>query len=206
MAIIVVAPAISAHFTPVVSGGVDSVVDSIGHAVDSQFTGAAESRRGSGNWHSTPDSQQADDKDRPADPLGRHQVYLNQSGTGLSSVIGLKAGAVTRIIDGDTLDVEGKRVRLALVNTPERGEFGYKDATAYVSSKCPVGSVAVYDVDDGQPGGSYDRVIAKVICHYSSDAVSINEMLVTSGHAEILERFCTKSEFAREAWAQSYGC
>jgi endonuclease YncB( thermonuclease family) len=35
---------------------------------------------------------------------------------------------VTEIVDGDTIDINNMRVRLALVNTPERGESGYTKA------------------------------------------------------------------------------
>ena len=31
-------------------------------------------------------------------------------------------GIVTKVIDGDTLDINGTRIRLALVDTPERGQ------------------------------------------------------------------------------------
>lgn len=34
-------------------------------------------------------------------------------------------GKVTRIIDGDTLEVDGRRIRLALVDAPEINEPGY---------------------------------------------------------------------------------
>jgi hypothetical protein len=36
-------------------------------------------------------------------------------------------GTVTEIVDGDTLDVNNARVRLALVNTPETGAVGYNE-------------------------------------------------------------------------------
>src|SRR5688572_14560836 len=38
------------------------------------------------------------------------------------------SGPVTYIVDGDTLDINDVRVRLALVDTPERGEIGYQPA------------------------------------------------------------------------------
>lgn len=33
------------------------------------------------------------------------------------------SGIVTHIVDGDTLDIGNKRIRLALVDTPERGDI-----------------------------------------------------------------------------------
>lgn len=35
---------------------------------------------------------------------------------------------MTEIVDGDTLDVNDVRVRLAMVNTPEAGQKGYDEA------------------------------------------------------------------------------
>jgi endonuclease YncB( thermonuclease family) len=40
-------------------------------------------------------------------------------------------GIVTEIVDGDTLDINNVRVRLALVNTPGRVENGYTEANRF---------------------------------------------------------------------------
>ena len=112
-------------------------------------------------------------------------------------------GKVTKIVDGDTLDVDGVRIRLALVNTPERGEPGYAEATAFTRHNCPVGSTAMYDADDGQTGGSHGRVIGKVWCFghpVETPDTSLNAMLIHAGHAEILSRFCSASEFSSDNW------
>jgi len=66
-------------------------------------------------------------------------------------------GIVTEIVDGDTLDVNNVRIRLAMVNTPEVGEAGYKEAKGTTESECPLGSEALVDEDDGQTGGSFQR-------------------------------------------------
>ena len=63
-------------------------------------------------------------------------------------------GIVTEIVDGDTLDVNNVRIRLSMVNTPERGEPGYNEATELTESVCPVGGTALVDEDDGQKEGS----------------------------------------------------
>ena len=63
-------------------------------------------------------------------------------------------GVITEIIDGDTIDVNNVRVRLSMVNTPERGESGYNEVTAFTESICPLGSNALVDEDDGQKEGS----------------------------------------------------
>lgn len=112
------------------------------------------------------------------------------------------AGTVTRIVDGDTIHVDNISIRLSLVNTPERGQPGYDEATAFTASLCPVGSAALVDEDDGQTEGSYGRLVAKVSC---GDKV-LNEQLLEQGHAVTYESFCAESEFAAEPWATKFGC
>ena len=110
--------------------------------------------------------------------------------------------AVKNIVDGDTLDIGDYRVRLALVNTPERGEAGYAEATRFTTSTCPVGSEAQVDEDDGQKEGSFDRIVALVFC----SSKNLNGELLVSKHAVIDSRFCSKSEFGNENWAIQGGC
>lgn len=112
---------------------------------------------------------------------------------------GCSSGAITRIIDGDTLDIGSVRIRLALVDSPERGDPGYEEAAAFAASLCNTGDAAFYDPDDGQPGGSHGRVIAEVFC----GGKSLNAELVRGGHARILRGFCDASEFAARSWT---GC
>ncbi len=121
----------------------------------------------------------------------------------------VRSGTVTKIVDGDTLDIDGIRIRLALVNTPERDESGYVNATAFTRNHCPVGTIALYDADDGQKDDSHGRKIAKVWCMgypAHTPTASLNSLLVSDGHAEILYRFCNESEFGDESWAKQSGC
>ena len=106
-------------------------------------------------------------------------------------------GTVTHIVDGDTLDVNDQRIRLALVNTPEVGRPGAAEATDFTATACPVGAHALVDEDDGQTGGSYGRMIAVVYC----EGVNLNAALVESRHGVILTGYCGVSEFAQEPWA-----
>jgi hypothetical protein len=112
------------------------------------------------------------------------------------------AGTVTKITDGDTLRVDNVTIRLTLVNTPERGEPGYSEATGFTAALCSVGSTALVDEDDGQKEGSYGRMVAKVYC----DGKMLNEELLRAGHAVMYTRYCKVSEFATEQWAVEYGC
>ncbi len=65
----------------------------------------------------------------------------------------------TEIVEGDTLDFNNVRVRLAMVNTPETGETGYEEAKMTTESECPIGSNALVDEDDGQKGGDENPLI-----------------------------------------------
>ena len=119
------------------------------------------------------------------------------------------SGAITKLIDGDTLDVNSIRVRLSLVDTPEIGEAGYEEASAFVRVHCPLTSTALYDPDAGQPEGSHDRIIGMVWCSGAGgnmSGVSLNQMLLDEGHAVVLTRHCSTSEFGAEPWAKKYGC
>lgn len=111
-------------------------------------------------------------------------------------------GIVTKVIDGDTLRVSDITIRLALVDTPERGEVGYQEATSYTARLCPEGSEVFVDEDDGQTSGSYGRMIAKVYC----GGKVINEGLLLSKNAIILAEYCGESEFSIDEWAKRYGC
>lgn len=111
---------------------------------------------------------------------------------------------MTEVIDGDTLDVNNVRIRLALVNTPEVYENGYLDARAFVMTNCGVGTHALVDEDDGQKSGSFGRMIAVVYC--GNNTSSLNQALLNSSNASLLPEFCGVSEFASSDWALKYGC
>ena len=108
-------------------------------------------------------------------------------------------GTVEHIVDGDTLDVGGYRIRLALVNSPEVNQTGYEEAKQFTASLCSVGSQALVDEDDGQTQGSYGRTIAVVYC----GGKNLNAEFLQSGHAVILTQYCSNSEFATESWASA---
>ena len=137
---------------------------------------------------------------------GKHTTPVHDSGNDVRTSppsSGLYTGTVDRVIDGDTLVIDRTTIRLALVNTPERGEPGYNEAKTFTLGGCPVDSTATYRVDSGQTGGSYGRTIAKVWCHDAAGipTESLNEQLYNNRHAEILTQFCEKSEFGGDSWA-----
>jgi endonuclease YncB( thermonuclease family) len=112
------------------------------------------------------------------------------------------AAKVERIVDGDTIYIEGYKIRLSLANTPERNESGFSKATEFTKKLCPVGSVVIVDQDDKQPYDIYDRLLGKVYCN---DKI-LNSELLSNGYANILTQYCSNSEFSSEPWAQDFGC
>ena len=115
-------------------------------------------------------------------------------------------GTIAQVVDGDTVkflsdDGEEIRIRLALVNSPERTDEGGEEAKEFAESKCPSGSESVFILDRGQKP-SFDREVGLVFC---SEA-SLNELLLDNEHAELDPRFCGRSEFGGLDWAVKYGC
>ena len=115
---------------------------------------------------------------------------------------GCYTGHVSRIVDGDTIEVDGTSVRLVLIDTPELGEYGYDHATDYLKSICPVKSPVVIDVDDWQESDRYGRILGVVYC----DEWNLNEEMLVSGWAEVYEKYCSESEFGEHSWVKRHGC
>lgn len=112
------------------------------------------------------------------------------------------SGFVNKVTDGDTMTVDGKKIRFALASAPELDEFGGQQAREFITSLCPVGSTALVDEDDGQTEGSHGRIIALVYCN----GHNLNAELVDSANGYLPSGFCDRSEFARQQWAQRHGC
>jgi len=107
------------------------------------------------------------------------------------------AGKVNHVVDGDTLDINDIRIRLSLVDTPERGDPGFKEATQFAVKLCLGENAEVY-MDDGQRRGSFGREIGVVYC----DGENLNEQLMENNLGIIDRRFCEKSEFSDDKWVK----
>jgi micrococcal nuclease len=104
------------------------------------------------------------------------------------------SGKCYKVIDGDTIDVEGVgRVRFVGVNTPERGESGYKTAKNFVKNKC-LGKTVGLDIDDDKNTDKYDRTLAVVYV----DGVNLNQELLKKDYAEVM--YIPPSEFNPYSW------
>ena len=109
---------------------------------------------------------------------------------------------VTKIVDGDTLYTKSYKIRLSLTNTPEKGDYGFSEATQFTANLCPLGSSITIDQDDLQPYDRYGRLVGKVFCGEKT----LNSELLYNNHANILTSYCNTSEFSNESWAKEFGC
>lgn len=112
------------------------------------------------------------------------------------------SGNVTSVIDGDTIEVNDKPIRIALVSAPEIDQVMGLEAKEFVTTICPVGSPVLVDEDDGQIEGSYDRMIAMIHCR----GKILNEEIIGNDHGIISSQFCSVSELSEMAWASENGC
>ena len=111
-------------------------------------------------------------------------------------------GSVTKIVDGDTIHVDGESVRFALSSAPELKVFGGIDSRNFIDTICPVGSDVIVDEDDSQTEGSYGRIIGVVYCN----GLNLNQELLDADLGYLENQFCDSSEFAEESWAIKHGC
>lgn len=93
-------------------------------------------------------------------------------------------GQVTRVVDGDTIDVliDGKntRIRYLQMNTPERNEPCYREATARNAEL--VAGKTVTLIPDTELVDPFDRWLRFVYV----DDVSVSRVLVEEGFAEVV--------------------
>lgn len=86
---------------------------------------------------------------------------------------------VTYIVDGDTLDIStGERVRLICIDTPERGEYYYSEASDYLESLALNKEVDL--VKDKSETDRYGRLLRYI---YLKDRTFVNELIVKNGYA-----------------------
>jgi len=100
---------------------------------------------------------------------------------------------VVRVIDGDTLvarpearGVRAQKVRLLRIDTPERDEAGYREATEALESLVGSGSIRLEDEVPGQRRrGNHGRLLAYV---FSGD-LNVNVEIVRRGWSRFWTRY-----------------
>lgn len=94
---------------------------------------------------------------------------------------------VVRIVDGDTIvvarDGAETKVRLLNIDTPERDECLFKEATAHLTSIIAPGDSVTLEYDRERQD-RYGRDLAAV---YTGDGLFVNERMVTDGFARSVE-------------------
>lgn len=99
---------------------------------------------------------------------------------------------VVRVIDGDTIDVDvdlgfyltaRKRLRFSRIDTPERGEVNFTEATDRVKELTPVGSTV--RIVTGKAGG-FGRWLAEI--YYGEDNRNLNDQLLQEGLAKLYKK------------------
>ena len=99
---------------------------------------------------------------------------------------------VTKIIDGDTIKLEnGQTIRLICVNTPEKGELGFEEATNYLKSTILNKKIKLKK--DISEKDKYDRLLRYI---YLNNTL-INELIARKGYGtaspfEPDTKFCAK--------------
>ncbi len=152
-----------------------------------------------GGGHTSLDFEDKTIIDEPKQVEETEPTQLSQDCSGNARCI---TGIVTKIIDGDTIHVDGQSIRFALASAPELSGYGGVDSRDFIQTICPVGSSVLVDEDDGYPEESYDRIIGVIYCN----GMNINAELLDADLGYLENRFCDSSEFAGESWAQKHGC
>ncbi len=99
---------------------------------------------------------------------------------------------VTKIIDGDTIKLEnGQTIRMICVNTPEKGELGFEEATNYLKSI--ILNKKINLKKDISEKDKYNRLLRYI---YLNNTL-INELIVRKGYGfaypfEPDTKFCAK--------------
>ena len=111
------------------------------------------------------------------------------------SEMGLIQATVTNIVDGDTIDVDIdgtiERVRFIGIDTPERGEIGFEEATNFTRDRIAEVDNIVWLESSGNDRDRFERLRRYIWLGVPTDASDVeqrsalllNQMLLDAGHA-----------------------
>ncbi|MCK5640322.1 MAG: thermonuclease family protein [Gammaproteobacteria bacterium] len=105
---------------------------------------------------------------------------------------------VVRVVDGDTLKVKlnglEETIRVLGVDTPERGQKGYREATEYTAQF--VGVRVVMVGESGLKGLQRDRFCRILAYVHNEQGMDLSAALVASGHAIVYRKYeCGRTAF-----------
>ena len=96
-------------------------------------------------------------------------------------------GKLHSIVDVDTLQIDDSIYKLALIDTPKRGDIRYDGANRVIQSVCMPGDTVHIHIDDGQ---DYDTIPAQVWC----GDTHLQTALLYSGYAEFDHAQCSMTD------------
>lgn len=109
----------------------------------------------------------------------------------ISALISSSSLAADKVIDGDTLTVGRHKIRLCGIDAPERGEPGYKEATAYLRQLTEGKPVICHPVGSGTPcdGRSERKSRDRMVATCFVEGKDLAAEMVRSGHAKDWPKF-----------------
>jgi len=102
----------------------------------------------------------------------------------------LPTARISRVIDGDTIVLNGyERLRVACIDTPERGEYGFDAATRKTRQLVGGKRVSVRRITTDR----YGRTVGEVIVN----GTNLGQELVRTGHARTYWRYAWQCSWTR---------
>ena len=97
-----------------------------------------------------------------------------------------------RIVDGDTLEIIGKRIRLHGIDAPERGQKCTRKGREYACGESATDALARMVADQqvtcrSKDVGRYGRIVA--VCYLEGGRININARMVEQGWALAYRRY-----------------
>ena len=93
---------------------------------------------------------------------------------------------VTRVVDGDTIELEGgERVRLICIDTPERGQPGYAEAKEFLRQLIEGKHVTVTREDGHADRDRYGRLLRLV---WIGEEL-VQAAVIRAGHSQYVDRW-----------------
>ncbi|MFY9300461.1 MAG: thermonuclease family protein [Candidatus Nitrosotenuis sp.] len=103
------------------------------------------------------------------------------------------AGPIEKILTANVLLIDGKWIKLSLIDTLEKEHSVYNESILFTARICKIGENAVVELDKWQFYDRSARNVAQVTC----SGKILNEELLVAGHATISKDLCAESIFSK---------
>lgn len=133
------------------------------------------------------------------DPVGSSTVVADVPTTGAAAAAPRPAGiVVTRVVDGDTVELaDGSKVRLTGIDTPERGQCGFGEASTALNDMV-TGREVVLVAGARDDSDRYGRLLR----YLEVDGVDVNLAMIQSGWA--IARYDSRDGYGRHEREDAY--